>query len=184
MNLLPVYIFCKTTPIQKDFFLDHYSPGFSYSYCTYWVFWEILFLKKAVSVRGLNSILTCQIAIKLVSFRQCFLPVFIFQTIFARPWMSVCSHSEKPSHTLSGTVRHGEKAWGKRWISWTQVCRRFTRVNVTKQTVKLHHEIYLTPSLESVLQAWTKVRLMLLSPSTMKYLPDGNLFFSLAKPWH
>ena len=88
------------------------------------------------------------------------------------------------SHTLSGTVHHGEKAWGKRWISWTQVCRRFTRVNVTKQTVKLHHEIYLTPSLENVLQAWTKVRLMLLSPSTMKYLPDDNLLLSLVKQWH
>ena len=26
MNLLPVYIFGKTTPIQKDFFLDHCLP--------------------------------------------------------------------------------------------------------------------------------------------------------------
>ena len=91
-------------------------------------------------------------------------------------------HTQR-SHTLSGTVLHGEKAWGKRWISWTQVCRRFTRVNVTKQTAQLHHEIYLTPSLESAQQAWTKVRLMLLSPSTMKYLPDDNLLLSLVKQW-
>ena len=26
MNLQPVYIFCKTTPIQKDFFLDRCLP--------------------------------------------------------------------------------------------------------------------------------------------------------------
>jgi len=50
-----------------------------------------------------------------------------------------------------------------------------------KQSVKFHFEIYLTPSLESVLKALTNVRLMVMSPSTMKYLPDDNLLLSLVK---
>ena len=85
--------------------------------------------------------------------------------------MSVCSHSEKPYIEWDSSL----------WRESTQVCRRFTRINVTKQTIKLHHEIYLTPSLDSVLQAGTKVRLMLLSPSTMNYLPVGNLLLSFIK---
>ena len=62
------------------------------------------------------------------------------------------------------------------------MCRRFTtRVKVTKQSVKLHCEIYLTPSFESVLQGLTNVRLMVMSPSTKKYLPDDNLLLLLVK---
>ena len=62
------------------------------------------------------------------------------------------------------------------------MCRRFTtRVKVTKQSVKLHCEIYLTPSFESVLQGLTNVRLMVMSPSTMKYLSVDTLLLSLVK---
>ena len=62
------------------------------------------------------------------------------------------------------------------------MCRRFTtRVKVTKQSVNFHCEIYLTLSLENVLQALTNVQLMVMSPSTKKYLPDDNLLLSLVK---
>ena len=62
------------------------------------------------------------------------------------------------------------------------MCRRFTaRVKVTKQSVKFHCEIYLTPSLKSVLQGLTNVRLMVMSPSTMKYLSVDTLLLSLVK---
>ena len=67
-----------------------------------------------------------------------------------------------------------------------QAVRKFTaKVIVTRLTIKLaikfHCEIYLTPSLECVIQGLINVRLMLMSPNTIKYLPDDNLFLSLFK---
>ena len=80
------------------------------------------------------------------------------------------------SHTFSGRVHYGEEPWGGRWLSLSQLCRRFaTRVMVTRLSIKCHCEMYLTPSLESVLQGLINVRLMVMSPSTMKYLPDHYL---------
>ena len=52
---------------------------------------------------------------------------------------------------------------------------------VSRLTIKFHCEVYLIPSLECVLPGLINARLMVMSPSTMKYLPDDNLLFSLLK---
>ena len=133
---------------------------------------------KAISFRRLNSILPCQITI---INHVMFLPCLHFPNNICTSTESVSVHTHW-SHTFSGTVPHGDKAWGKCWPSWTLVCRRFTaRVKGTKQSLQFHCEIYLTPSLESVLHGSTNVRLMVMSPSTMTYLPDDNLLLSLVK---
>ena len=43
---------------------------------------------------------------------------------------------------------------------------------VIRLTTKFHCEIYLTPSIDCVLQALINVRFMVMSPSTMKCFPD------------
>ena len=130
----------------------------------------------AISVRELNSTLPYQIAI---IYHVMFLPSLHFLNNICTSTESVFVHTHW-SHTFRGTVHLGEKAWGKRRPSWTLVCRRFTtRVKVTKENVKFHCEIYLTPSLKSVLQGLTNVRLMVMSPSTMKYLPGWHSAFVL-----
>ena len=161
----------RSLPPQDSVSADALTK-FSVTFCS-WL--------KAVSVRGLNSTLPCQIAI---IYHVMFLPSLHCPNNICTSTESVSVHTHW-SHTFSGTVHHGEKAWGKRWPSWTLVCRRFTtRVKVTKQSVKFHCEIYLTPSLKSVLQGLTNVRLMVMSPSTKKYLPDDNLLLLLVKQWH
>ena len=49
--------------------------------------------------------------------------------------------------------------------------------------IEVHCEIYLTPSLEYVLQGLINVRLILKWPSKMKYFPDNTLY-SLFKQWN
>ena len=86
-------------------------------------------------------------------------------------WVSGCRTHR--SHIFSGRVPwRGALGWV---LSLTQLCRRFTRVMVTRLTTKLHCEMYLTPSLESVQQGLINVRLMVMSPNTVKYLPDHYL---------
>ena len=96
--------------------------------------------------------------------------------VLSQKWLS--THR---SHTFSGTVHYGEEPWGGRWLSLSQLCRRFTRVMVTRLSIKCHCEMYLTPSLESVLQGLINVRLMDRSPNIMKYCPDHHLLLPLFK---
>ena len=182
MKHLPVYIFCKPTPIQKDFFLDHCLPRIQFQLMHLLNFlWDFVLHYNQSLLRELNSTLPCQIAI---IYHVMFLPSLHFPNNISTSTESVSVHTQW-SHTFRRTVHHGEKAWGKRWPSWTLACRRFTtRVKVTKQSVKFHCEIYLTPSLKSVLQGLTNVRLMVMSPSTMKYLSVDTLLLSLVKQWH
>ena len=98
--------------------------------------------------------------------------------VLSQKWLS--THR---SHTFSGTVHYREEPWGGRWLSLSQLCRRFTRVMVTRLSIKCHCEMYLTPSLESVLQGLINVRLMDRSPNTMKYRPDHYLLLPLFKQW-
>ena len=93
---------------------------------------------------------------------------------------SVVVHTHR-SHTFSGTVHYGEEPCSEYTLSLTQLCRRFTRVMVTRLSIKCHCEMYLTPSLESVLQGLINVRLMDRSPNTMKYRPDHYLLLPLFK---
>ena len=109
MNLLPFTSSAKH-PLSKMISSEiTASPGFIYSYCTYWSFWKILFLIKSVSVRGLNSLLICQIPIKLVSFRY-----VSCQSSFSKQYlhvpMSLDVHTHT-SHTFSGAVHYGQGAW-------------------------------------------------------------------------
>ena len=90
---------------------------------------------KAISFRRLNSTLPCQITI---INHVMFLPCLHFPNNICTSTESVSVHTHW-SHTFSGTIHYGEKAWGKCWPSWTQVCRRLTaRVKVTIQSVKFH----------------------------------------------
>ena len=96
----------------------------------------------------------------------------------------VAVHTHR-SHTFTGTFHYGEEAWGEHWLSLTQLCRRFTtRVTVSRLTIKFHCEIYLKPFLECVLQGLVTVRLMVMSPSAMKFHPDDNPIFSIFNQWH
>ena len=63
------YIFCKTTPIQKDFLLGLCLPAIQLQLLHLLSFLKDFVLIKSVSLRGLYSIIICQIPIKLVSFR-------------------------------------------------------------------------------------------------------------------
>ena len=96
---------------------------------------------------------------------------------------SAAVHTHR-SHTFSGTVHYGEEPCSEYTLSLTQLCRRFTRVMVTRLFIKFHCEIYLTHFLESVLQSLINIRLMVMSLNTMKYLPDPYLLLSLFKQWH
>ena len=164
-----------------DFFLDHCLPRIQFQLMHLLSFlWDFALHYNQSLLRELNSTLPCQIAI---IYHVMFLLSLHFPNI-STSTESVSVHTQW-SHTFRRTVHHGEKAWGKRWPSWTLACRRFTaRVKVTKQSVKFHCEIYLTPSLKSVLQGLTNVRLMVMSPSTMKYLSVDTLLLSLVKQWH
>ena len=108
-------------------------------------------------------------------------PVFIFQIIFACP----LSHS---GHTVVHLVGQfiTETKHGMNTDYFTPRCAgRFTKtIIVTRLTIKFHCEIYLTTSLECVLPGLINVRLILMSPSIMKYLPDDTLLYSLIKQGH
>ena len=159
------------------FFLDHclpriqviaiVLPKFSMRLCS-WL--------KASSVRGLNSVLPCQIAIiNPQSFSQSsFSQIFIFQKNICMSTELVAVHTHR-SHTFSGTVYCEVEAWGN--FSDPGVQRFTASVMVTRLTSKL------TPSLECVLLGLISVSLMVMSPSTVKYLPDDHLFLSLFKQW-
>lgn len=109
-------------PCLLGFFLDHCLPRihviaivltkFSMRLCS-WL--------KASSVRGLNSILPCQIAIiNPQSFSQSsFSQIFIFQKTICMSTELVAVHPHR-SPTLSGTVHCEVEAWG---TSQTRVCR-------------------------------------------------------------
>ena len=95
--------------------------------------------------------------------------------------VAVCTHR---SRTFSGTVHYGEEPCSEYGLPLTQLCRRFTRVMVTRLSVKFHCEIYLTHFPESVLQSLINIRLMAMSLNAMKYLPDPYLLLSLFKQRH
>ena len=167
----------KSPPLLY-FIADHCLPRFhSNSYGTYQVFYETLFLIKSKR-RGLYSIL---------HFQSSYCHVVLFsRSSFSKQcvhvhWVSGCRTHR--SHIFSGRVPwRGALGWV---LSLTQLCRRFTtRVMVTRLTTKFHCEMYLTPSLGSVQQGLINVRLMVVSPSTIKYLPDRYLLLSLFKQWH
>ena len=127
-------------PCLLDFFLDHCLPRiqvigivlikFSMRLCS-WL--------KASSVRGLNSILLCQLAIiNPQSFSQSsFSQIFIFQNNICMSTELVAVHTHR-SHTFSGTVYCEEEAWGN--FSDPGVQRFTASVMVTRLTTKFHCE--------------------------------------------
>jgi len=181
VTLLPVLSFCWITPVfwispqslppQDPQLQLLYLLSLSMRLCS-WL--------KANSVRGLNSILLFQNSY----YQSCnFFPSLHFPNKVCMSTESVALHTHR-SHTFSGTVHYGEEPCGEYGLSLTQLCRRFTRVMVTRLFIKFHCEIYLTYFLESVLQSLINIRLMAMSLNTMKYLPDLYLLLSLFKQWH
>ena len=149
VTLLPVLSFCWITPVfwispqslppQDPQLQLLYLLSLSMRLCS-WL--------KANSVRGLNSILLFQNSY----YQSCnFFPSLHFPNKVCMSTESVTLHTHR-SHTFSGTVHYGEEPCGEYGLSLTQLCRRFTRVMVTRLFIKFHCEIYLTYFLESVLQ--------------------------------
>ena len=127
-------------PCLLGFFLDHCLPRiqviaivltkFSMRLCS-WL--------KASSVRGLNSVLPCQIDIINPQFfsQSSFSQIFIFQRNICMSTELVAVHTHR-SHTFSGTVYCEVEAWGN--FSNPAVQRLTASVMVTRLTPKFHRE--------------------------------------------
>ena len=149
--------------------------------CSYWnyqVSMRFCSWLKASSIRGLNSILPLQISI---INHVIFFPSLQFPNNICMSTETVAVHNER-SDTFNGTdssLWRGTK--GECWLSLTQLFRRLQRLMVMRLTIEIECEIYLTRSIECMLPDLIHVRLVVISSSKMKYLPDDNLLYSLFK---
>ena len=128
-------------------------------------------------VRRLNSILPLQIAI--INHEMLF-PRFDFPNNVCLSTESVAVHTHR-SHTFSGTVHYVEDAWSKPDDLWPSCAW-----DLQQESWSLDYHVPLWGLFDHIPWVFTTGfnQCEVMSPSTMKYLPNDNLLLLLVKQWH